>query len=220
MTAVDAQNFRDIPTPAPMRHRPVDHRGFPVPWFVTRRDKHGRWDFTKIDKERFDEAVRHGKCWVSGTGLGAFKAFCVGPMCVINRAAGDPPVRKDIAEWSVKVCPFMTHPLARHSADNSPTTDQRGLMSTANPGVVAIYITRGYNLRAGLFHMGHPESVTWWRQGRPATRKEVLEAMAQGIGKLGLMAKAEDQETGTDFAQRDLDRRVEACMALLPAEAK
>jgi hypothetical protein len=35
--------------PPRMKQRPVDHRGFPVPWFVTNKTVAGLWDFVHVD---------------------------------------------------------------------------------------------------------------------------------------------------------------------------
>ncbi len=206
------------PMPTAMRGRPIDHRGFPVPWFVTEKDEHGHWDFVHIQGDRAAEAIAKEVCWVSGQKLGRYRSFCVGPMCVINRTAGDPPVTLAIALWSVKVCPFMSKPLAKRDRDITEAEykemNPNGI--TRNPGVTAIYTTRDYKIIAAnqrqLFRFGDPEHVTWWREGRPATRKEVDASIDSGIPTLIDMAR----EQG-DGAVRELEKLIAQAEPLLPA---
>lgn len=199
-----------VDVPSAMKLRPTDHRGFPVPWFVTRKDGDGRWDFVNVDGARADEAVRLGKCWVSGQKLGRFRAFCIGPMCAINRTAGDPPMRKDIALWSVKVCPFMSRPRARRAARNeaelveSAGIDGIGIMR--NPGVTGVWVTRNAELQEGRgFYLGDPLEVTWWVEGRPATRAEVLDSVESGIPILEELAR-EDGPAALEMLARFRER--------------
>lgn len=207
-----------IETPQSMLHRPTDHRGFPVPWFVTNKTDDGKWDFVGIDRSRMIEAVKFNKCWVSGQKLGKFKAFCVGPMCVINRTAGDPPTTKEIALWSVKVCPFMSRPLARRAAKNE---DQQidgagidGIGIMRNPGVTAVWVTKNSEYQRGRgFYLGDPVEVTWWRKGREATREEVDASIRSGIHILEGLAREEGQE-----AEAELRRYITRAESVLPKQ--
>jgi hypothetical protein len=208
--------FLTVPTPSSMKSRPVDHRGFPVPWFVTKKTPEGHWDFVGIERSRMIEAIRFEKCWVSGQKLGKFKAFCIGPMCAINRTAGDPAVTKEIALWSVKVCPFMSRPMARRADHSENTVDDKrvfdGVGIMRNPGVTAVWVTRNSEYQRGRgFYLGDPDEVTWWREGREATRHEVLASIGSGIHHLEKIAADESPE-----AQRELQRYIARAMPLLP----
>ena len=204
-----------VPTPAAMAGRPIDHRGFPVPWFVTEKTDDGLWDFSEVTRERYAEAVRRQVCWVSGQPLGRFKAFCIGPMCAINRTAGDPPVTREIAEWSVKVCPFMSRPKARRVAEHRARGDVvddpiafEGISIARNPGVAAVWVSTNSEFQRGRgFYIGDPVEVTWWCEGRPATRAEVLASVESGIH---FLEKAATEE-GPDAVQelRRLQARAE-----------
>lgn len=201
-----------VETPSSMRHRPIDHRGFPVPWFVTLKTPEGHWDFINIERERADEAIRFEKCWVSGQKLGRYKAFCIGPMCAINRTAGDPPVTHEIAKWSVKVCPFMSRPMARRAAKNEDAEIEGagvgGIGIMRNPGVTGIWVTLNSEFQRGRgFYLGDPVEVTWWREGRPATRDEVLASVNSGIHKLEKLARDEGPEA--ELALERYRRRAE-----------
>lgn len=205
------------PVPPAMAGRPVDHRGFPVPWFVTKKDANGLWDFVEIQSSRFDEAVRLGVCWVSGEKLGAHKSFVVGPMCVVTGTAGDPPVKRDIGLWSARVCPFLSRPLALRDDRFTPEQleAQRGLLLTHNPGVCAVYTTKSYqyNRLHNVFFMGPPESVEWFCKGVPATYDEVKAAMRKGLPKVLDAAASE-----SPAAMRELDAKLHAVEKLLPPQ--
>lgn len=208
------EGLTGVKTPKSMAGRPIDHRGFPVPWFVTRKDKDGHWDFVNLERERFNEAVRKELCWVSGQKLGRYRAFCVGPMCVVNRTAGDPPVTREVAEWSVKVCPFMSRPLARRNArdENKVVEVQDGISIRRNPGVTVVYVSCNSEYQRGRgFYLGDPVSVTWWREGRPATRDEAEESIASGLPILEAIAREEGMAR--------LDWCVDRARALLPRDA-
>lgn len=220
MTAKTRERFIDIETPAAMRSRPVDHRGFPVPWFVTDKTPEGHWDFVNIRQERMIEALRSEKCWVSGQRLGKYRAFCIGPMCAINRTAGDPPVTREIAQWSVKVCPFMSRPRARRAGHiEDQVTENAGLDGVGilrNPGVTGIWITQNSEYQRGRgFYLGDPDNVTWWCEGRPATRAEVLASVDSGIHHLEGMAAKEGPE-----AMAELERYKRRAEPLWPADPK
>jgi len=194
----------NVPIPPDMKSRPADHRGFPVPWFVTNKTADGHWDFVAIERARMIEAIRHSKCWVSGKKLGRYKAFCIGPMCAINRTSGDPPVTREIALWSVKVCPFMSRPLARRADKSLPQVKevQDGVAILRNPGVTGVWVTCNSEYQPGRgFYLGDPMEVTWWCKGGPATRDQVLASVASGIHHLESMAAKE----GAD-ALRELEK--------------
>lgn len=215
---MDRAEFMGLPIPSEMKTRPVDKRGFPVPWFVTRKDEAGfGWDFVNIDPKRFAQAIRMELCWVTGQPLGKFRSFVIGPMCVVNRVAADPPTKKSIAIWSAQVCPFLSRPLAQRSKNVDPeiVAAQRGIMIERNPGVCAIYTVKrdGYRLtRDGLFRLYDPESVEWWSKGRLATRQEVKIAIDTGLPTLAEMAVAEGES-----AVRQLNKMHEDALKLMPS---
>jgi hypothetical protein len=93
-----------------------------------------------------------------------------------------------------------------------------GYMSPRNPGVVALWTTRDYSLfRAPeggvLLRAGEPVNVTWWAEGRAATRAEVEASIETGLPNLQRLA---DQD-GLD-AVLELARLVERAKRYLPKE--
>lgn len=213
----EAREFGGVPIPDCMAGRPVDRRGFPVPWFVTVKDENGDWDFAQVEKTRWDAAFEYNRCWVSGEPLGAYKSFVSGPLGVVNLIAGDPPVKKELALWSVKVCPFLSRPLARRSEKDLgdiTVSAHQGFAVNRNPGVTAIYTTKSHaRVNSAVVRMGPLEDITWWCQGRPATRTEVQASLDEGLRII-----AGDLSQFNTAQREDFTRRIEAFELLMPKE--
>lgn len=215
---------RSIETPAVMHGRPIDHRGFPVPWFVTEKDDRGRWDFAAIQSDRFVQAVREDRCWVSGEKLGKWRSFVIGPMCVVNRVSSDPPVRREVGIWSAQICPFLTRPMAQRDRRWRDEVDedgifpgQRGVMLAQNPGICAVYSTRDvrFDRRRHLFFLGDPGEVRFFCEGREATPEEVWRAVDRGLVKLRKMAEEDGPGAVGEF-----ERYVERARSVLPPRSE
>ena len=210
--------FADFP--ARMRHLPIDHRGFPVPWFVAWVD--GVPQFPVADGRKFDLAWEQERCWVCGGKLGRIKAFVVGPMCAVNRTSSEPPSHLECARFSARNCPFLTRPrMKRVGEENLPcgTQDPAGTMIRRNPGVALVWMTlRGRRWDDGrggtLFDIGKPHRVEWYAQGRPALRSEVMESVASGLPILTDMA---EQDHDPLAALSEFRTRLAAAMELVPA---
>jgi hypothetical protein len=210
--------IRDIPLPPRMIRRPVNERGFPVPWFVSMI--RGKWDFVNLDPRKIIEAYNRKICWLCGEPLGTFKAFVIGPMCSINRVSSEPPAHADCAEYAVKACPFLARPNAKRNTAAALAGDEHvpGIMVQHNPGANLIWITKAFqpirDPNGGvLFALGEPTSVTWWAEGRTATRAEIKAAIDKGLPFLRRAAEIEG-----NGADADLDKQIERAKKLLPAE--
>ena len=217
LTAVEPVRYPDLPSR--MRKLPVDHRGFPVPWFVAWI--HGKPEFPVADGRKFEIARRDDRCWVCGGALGRVRAFVIGPMCAVNRTSSEPPSHLECARFSARHCPFLTKPrMKRVNGDTVPHGTQvpAGTMISRNPGVTLVWTTLRYATwpdgRGGtLFDIGKPHSVEWYREGREATRAEVEESISTGLPILEDMCRQDPDSPGA-FAE--LARRTEAAMKLLP----
>lgn len=182
--------------PKRMQGLPIDDRGYPVPWFVDWID--GKPEFRAMDPKKFVRAVKERLCWVCGEKLGVNLCFVAGPMCGVNRTSSEPPSHYECAKWSVINCPFLNNPrMVRREDELINTADARdkgaGFMIARNPGVTMLWRTREYEvfpaLNSGyLIQMGRPESVEWYREGRTATRDEVLESVESGLPNLTAIA--------------------------------
>lgn len=193
--------------PNRMLTRPVDHRGYPVPWFVNQKDADGQWEFRALDPNRYVQAIKQKRCWICGHPLGRYLAFAVGPMGGVNRISAEPPQHTECAMFAVKTCPFMLLPKAKRREANLPEVTRHEAALTRNPGVVLIWTTLSYQVirepGAFLFRMSAPESLSFWREGRPATRDEILESVKSGAPIL------------REAAQKDGIEAVAACEKML-----
>lgn len=204
------------PVPARLRSRPLDHRGYPVPWFVAWID--GKPDFRVIDSPKMPIAVKQNRCWICGEIMGVHKTFLIGPMCAINRTIAEPPSHWDCADFSARACPFLTLPQAARRDHNLPAgaVEPAGVGLKRNPGVVLLWGTRTFRPfsdgRGGvLFQLGDPERLEWIAHGRTATREEILESINSGLPHLYSVADEEGPH-----ARAALDDYVARGMALVP----
>lgn len=198
--------------PARMRMRPVDPRGYPVPWFVTTKDANGNPEFRVVEAERVAEAVRTERCWLCGERLGKYLSFLIGPMCAVTRTIAEPPQHKECSEFAARACPFMILPGARRREAGLP--DERRWSETGlkrNPGACCVWTTTEFRpFRSGretLFSLGEPTSTTWWARGEPAAFADVDESIRTGLPHLYEMA---DKDPFPDEAVADLNRRIQA----------
>jgi hypothetical protein len=213
------------PLPLRMRKLPIDERGYPVPWFVAWVDgpegPETVPEFRAMDARKFRRAIQARVCWVCGEPLGRWLAFPIGAMCVVTRAISEPPCHLDCAEWSIKNCPFLNNPRAVRDelTDKPPTArDPAGFGIKRNPGVACLWVTREYEVfhdgRGGaLITIGKPDTITWWRERRRATRAEVDEALASGLPILLNAARRDGR-----FAVEALEQQILAARVLLPSE--
>jgi hypothetical protein len=196
------------PLPKNMQSLPLDHRGYPIPWFVAwlkdgeLSNQHvpgSMPDFRVIDSEKLQKCLHQPLCWICGKLLGVNRVFSIGPMCCINRVISEPPSHRSCAEYAVVACPFLSQPRMRRNEHELPgTPEQRtvaGVHIARNPGVTCLWQTNDYKpFRAGpgwLWKLGEPKRVNWYSEGRPATLAEVMEAMLSGYPTLLDMAKKE-----------------------------
>lgn len=177
----------DVPVPDRIKHLPRDKRGYPVPWFVEWQDNEPV--FPAFDARKWMIAVKQGKCWVCGGVMGRHLCFVVGPMCTINRISSEPPCHLECAEYSVKVCPFLTNPAmqrvpAKHYTPDGVVNPPGGIMEQRNPGITALWRTRRFSIMptdsGPILQLGDPEGVDWWNFGRRATPAEAHAGFEDG----------------------------------------
>jgi hypothetical protein len=204
-----------VPMPARIRALPVDHRGFPVPYFVALVD--GKPDHRVMDPGKLPRAVNHRLCWTCGQKLGVHLAFIIGPMCAINRTVSEPPSHRECAEYALKVCPFLSIPAKARREKNLPENvqDPAGVMLKRNPGALALWMCRNFRVwrihNGVLFRLGDPSEVQWYAEGRMATRAEVDASIEGGLPTLRQLAREEGRHALVQLA-----RQVAAIEPLLP----
>jgi ferredoxin len=207
--------------PDKMRRRPLDERGYPVPWFVAWIN--GKPDLRVMDPAKHQLALDRRCCWICGQALGKFATFVVGPMCIVNRTSAEPPSHMDCAKFAVRACPFLSIPTAHYREAKRPdnTVSNPG-MQTHNPQVMALWtcaewhpFTAMVDGHVGtLVTFGDPSRVSFWREGRQATAREVQDALYRALPIL--QAEAE-REGGTAPAQ--LAQRLDAALFWFPDAA-
>ena len=211
-----------VPMPARVAGLPRNQVGYPIPWFVATLDD-GVRDFRVGDLAKMVDATNDKLCWICGGRLGAFMTFVIGPMCAVNTISGEPPSHRDCATYAARVCPFLSRPDMQRRPGGKPddTVPAAGVMLERNPGVALVWTTRSYKPfnpdrgNAGiLYEIGRPTEVSWWVQGRAATRAEILDSIQAGLPALIEVCKLEDDP---GRATAELDRRVDRAMTLLPA---
>jgi hypothetical protein len=204
MTPLNA-SLRDILQPPGIAALPVDERGFPVPWFVDWPD--GKPDHRVVDTRKLVRAVNEKRCWICGVRLRRIKASVVGPMCAVNRISSEPPSHPECARYSVLACPFLSKPRARRNEKDLPEErkEPAGVGLRRNPGATliweSIHPSKPFRVPQGemlgtpgiLFDLGAPYRVSWWREGRPATRYDAQQAFDAGLPALTEVAEAQGQ---------------------------
>ena len=219
----------DLPElPARMRALPIDARGYPVPFFVAWVDEQGRPtprgqgtpDFRVIGPNTVANCHNKSLCWLCGERLGSFVSFVIGPMCAINRTSAEPPSHLECADFAARACPFLTRSKQKRNERDLPAgyVDPAGEMIRRNPGCCLVWTVKRYGVfrvdNGVLFNVGEPEHVRWYKEGRPATRAEVMESIDSGLPIL--RGEAARDRAG---ALEELDRRYQVAMRLLPREA-
>jgi hypothetical protein len=197
-------------------------RGFPVPWFVDKVD--GEFDFRVMDGKKLVMAVKQKRCWVCGGKLGRFKSFIIGPMCGVTRTNAEPPSHRECAEYSAKHCPFLTRPnMKRREDEITEAGTMAGHGIKRNPGCCAVWTTTSYEIfkpRGGgvLFTIGDPVDVSWYAEGRLATRAEVQASIYSGLPILRESCNREATVKQCVEAHGQLDAAIDRLALLLPAK--
>lgn len=191
-----ARELFDLPDA--MAGLPRDIRGYPIPAFVY-FDKQGKEDFRIIKTGWREECHKRHRCWLCGGFMGRRQWFVLGPMCSVTRTTMEPPSHRLCAEFAVKNCPFLTKPMAKRNERGMPPEEHfvDGKMIDRNPGVTIIWETTSYKpFRVDdgwLITVGDPVNVTAWREGRHATRDELLDSVISGLPLLHAEAEKQGQ---------------------------
>lgn len=213
--------------PARVEALRVDHRGYPVPWFVAWMDGQmevpvgqGVPDFRVIGSGRIHDAIRRKRCWICGQSLGRNLAYVVGPMCAVNRVNSEPPSHLECALYAAVACPFLSRPhMVRRENDIPEDAEEpAGYGIKRNPGVAVVWVTRDavrpfpVDDEGGiLFHIGDAHTIFWVAEGRPATREEVMASLQGGLP--ALMKAAVEQSEG---AVKQLEQQVARTLEIIP----
>lgn len=191
-----------IEAPASIAGLKRDERGYPIPWFVEPADP---VDFRVMRANALVESVRRACCWICGGPIGAYKAFPLGPLCVVQRFTSEGACHRSCAEWAIQVCPFMANPSFSRSARDLPGNVKRWEAKLDNPGTYAIWITKsprggrlcfkpGFSSQVPIIELDDPTEINWYREKRLATRDEVMRALDVSRASLLALARTERHE--------------------------
>jgi hypothetical protein len=213
-------SIAEIPLPTRMRQLPISSTGYPTPWFVaTLAD--GTRDFRVVDHNKIVQAIKRRLCWCCGQPLGKHLAFVIGPMCAVNRVTAEPPAHRDCALYSVRACPFLSKPRMRRNDVDLPegATQPPGHAIARNPGAMVLWMTDNYRPfrppgGGVLIELGEPIELQFYREGRKATRDEVMESIDSGMPILRDLAANEGAS-----AIVQLGRRYQETRTLIEAHA-
>lgn len=192
--------------PASICKLPKDERGYPIPWFVATLPD-GTRDFRIVHPGQGLQAYKGRLCWICGQSLGRYGAFVIGPMCAVNRVSSEPPSHPLCASFAAKACPFLTQPRRIRDKQGLPEElTAPGIMIERNPGVTLVWWSMRWTpFRAGdgfLFNIGEPLRTLWFREGRPASRAEVLESVESGMPALQALADQDGVEAKAELRLR------------------
>lgn len=97
---------KELTIPPELSHLPVDARGYPVPYFVSKIK--GEWEFRYIDLKRIKHIIREELCHICGKPLkGSDVYFISGPQGFKNRVSSDAGMHEVCARFSLQACPHM-----------------------------------------------------------------------------------------------------------------
>lgn len=214
------------PLPHRMTRLKLDHRGYPVPHFVVWLDEdenevppgEGRPEFRVMSQRRLAQCLKYSECWICGGKMGRWRAFVIGPMCMVNRINSEPPSHVDCADFAARACPFLSRPHMTRREGGMPeeSKDAAGQPILRNPGLGTVWISdQGYPIKRTpngvLLSLPEPSEVRFYTEGRPSTRAEVLESLESGLPLLYETCKF-------DGEREEIDKRMRAAEKYLPSE--
>ena len=113
-----------IPTPP---HAIKDsYKGYPIPYSIAWKD--GVPQFQYVDPDKLRSILKIGLCGICGNVLrSGIKAWIAGVSVLTRRLwYGDPPMHQECAEYSLKVCPYLSHERVREETEEGTLPDTSG----------------------------------------------------------------------------------------------
>lgn len=108
------ENQKDIPEF--LKHLPV-YRGYPIPYFVP-KDENGIFQLKYASQEKMNNCLKYGKCCVCFKPLNKMDYwFISGPIGLQTQTDSHPPMHKNCAEYSLKICPHLFFEKTHRTSD-------------------------------------------------------------------------------------------------------
>lgn len=208
MTAsIGRPNPRAVPIPERLAHRPVDERGYAVPWIVL-HDLSGKPQFAINDSNLRQIALDRDLCHICGRGLFRGRWFVGGPLSALHPdgAFYDGGMHDECAHYALAVCPYLAAPHyskrvddARMRPEDRPahliTIDTTQLPD--RPPVFVAVMAIGQRLSGDNVLPTRPyRRVEFWRHGGQLSRREGLafadEHMASQEAAVAVLRQAHD----------------------------
>ena len=148
------------------------HKGFPIPYFATRR-KDRTPDFKIVDQDRRKVCAVERRCWICGEPLGYWVVFIGGPVSIEHGLFNDGPMHEECAADAMAICPFLvgTMDYAPPESFREDLHDEKiewaggPARAFAPPTRTAIYKTRGFGVavlkNTWLFRAAQAVSIEW-----------------------------------------------------------
>jgi hypothetical protein len=142
-------DVRQIAMPNRVARLPRDPRGYPI-FFSVQPDDDRPANHKILNWKNRNRCAEEKRCGVCGEPLEYWLAFIGGPMCIEQRAFGDPPMHRECAEYSLQVCPFLATDLG-YSDPNIMTkaydTMKDEYASPYKPKYPILYMCRSFEFR-------------------------------------------------------------------------
>lgn len=211
-----ARRSRFPDAPENIRRLKVDARGFPIPYFVAMVN--GKPDHRVVDPRKVQPALAGGLCWICGEPMGGDSAFVMGPTSAFTRVTSEPASHWACGCFAAQACPFLTQPRMRrnHKGLEGVTLTAPGNMLPQNGGLAVVWATSTFTQAPNsegktTFSLGQPTQVAWFREGRPASREEVVAFIETTVGRFRTLV----EQGGPPAAKRLAEYR-ERALALAP----
>jgi hypothetical protein len=141
-------NYRDVEMPPNIAALDKDHRGYPIPFVVT-REANGLPYFAANDSRKVWRAALERLCGICGQELPAQPWFVGGPgNALLNGDKAvyiDGPLHQECLHYAMRVCPYLTQLMSRPlelKSMKSKLTD-RGYQiqeTTMVPGIPPVFL--------------------------------------------------------------------------------
>lgn len=134
-----------------LNHLKLDHRGYPVPYFVAYVD--GKPDFRLLDAQKQSTCIDKQLCAICGKKLHDKSFYFIGgPLTLHNRISTDTAMHRECGEFSLRSCPHLYFEKAdRRPTDIPRNSFQQELQSLDKPTEFFLIRARKYRR---IKHMG------------------------------------------------------------------
>lgn len=101
-----------------LKHLPV-YRGYPIPYFVP-KDENGIYQLKYADAYKMDSCIKYHKCCICFRPLTQGEYFFIsGPMGFKTQTDSHPPMHRQCAEYSLRICPHLYFEKTHRTTDEA-----------------------------------------------------------------------------------------------------